>query len=155
MHARRAFRRALILRLIPWLALQTDPTKLREFATRYTAAWCNQDPAAVAAFFSMSGSLTVNHGKPAVGRNQITELARSFMTTFPDLKVLMDDLRVEPDGAEYHWTLIGTNSGPGGTGHKVRISGCERWRMGEDELIASSQGHFDADEYRRQLEQGI
>jgi uncharacterized protein (TIGR02246 family) len=148
-------RRASFLRLIPWLALQTNPAQLREFATRYTAAWCSKDPAAVAAFFSPSGSLTVNNGNPALGRNQITELARSFMTTFPDLKVIMDDLRVETDGAEYHWTLIGTNSGPGGTGHKVRISGFERWRMGEDGLIASSQGHFDADEYRRQLEQGI
>jgi len=77
------------------------------------------------------------------------------MTTFPDLKVLMDDLRIQIDFAEYHWTLIGTNTGPGGTGHRVRISGFEKWRIGADGLIASSQGHFDAGEYRRQLEQGI
>jgi len=34
-------------------------TKLRDFATRYTAAWCSQDAASVAAFFSPSGSLTI------------------------------------------------------------------------------------------------
>ena len=76
------------------------------------------------------------------------------MTTFPDLKIVMDDLLVHVDYAEYHWTLMGTNTGPGGTGHRVRISGFEKWRIGHDGLIASSQGHFDAAEYRRQLEQG-
>lgn len=77
------------------------------------------------------------------------------MTTFPDLKIVMDDLRVESDSAEYHWTLIGTNAGPGGTGHKVHVSGFEKWQLGPDGLIASSQGHFDAAEYRRQLEQEV
>ncbi len=144
-----------ISHLLPWLPLQIEPAKLREFATRYTEAWCSQKPGTVASFFSPDGALTVNDGTPAVGRKEITELAQSFMTTFPDLKVIMDDLRIRADGAEYHWTLIGTNSGPGGTGKRVRISGCEQWRIGEDGLIASSQGHSDADESRRQLEHGI
>jgi hypothetical protein len=66
----------------------------------------------------------------------------------------MDELMVRSDGAEYHWTLTGTNTGPGGTGHRVRVSGFEAWRLGPDGLIASSQGHFDAAEYRRQLREG-
>ena len=61
----------------------------------------------------------------------------------------MDDLLPRGDEVEYYWTLTGTNTGPGGTGHRVRISGFEKWRMGCDSLIASSQGHFDAAEYRR------
>ena len=135
--------------------MQTDSARLRDFATRYTAAWCSQNPASVAAFFSPEASLTVNQGTPAVGRSEITELARSFMTTFPDLKIVMDDLRIHADHAEYRWTLIGTNSAPGGTGHRVRISGFEKWQISPDGLIASSEGSFDAAEYRRQLEQGI
>ena len=129
--------------------------KLRDFATRYTAAWCSQDPTRVAAFFSPDGSLSVNNGPPAVGRAEITELARSFMTAFPDLRVVMDDLHVYDDGAEYHWTLIGTNTGPGGKGHRVQISGLEQWSIGADGLIAASEGHFDSAEYQRQLEQGV
>ena len=132
-----------------------DLLKLRDFATRYTAAWCSQNPASVAAFFSQDGSLRVNDDPPAVGRDAVTQVAQSFMTAFPDLSVVMDDLLLRGDEAEYHWTLTGTNAGPGGTGHKVRISGYEKWRMGRDGLIASSQGHFDAAEYRRQLEQGV
>jgi len=132
-----------------------DATRLRDFATRYTTAWCSQHPERVAAFFSPAGSLTVNNGTPAVGRREITELARSFMTTFPDLRVVMDDLCIHEDRAEYHWTLIGTHSGPEGLGHRVQISGFEKWHMGADGLIASSQGYFDAAEYQRQLEQGV
>jgi ketosteroid isomerase-like protein len=85
--------------------MQTDTAKMRDFAARYTAAWCSQDPAAVATFFSPGAALEVNNGTPAVGRSEIAELARSFMATFPDLKVIMDDLQVHADCAEYRWTL--------------------------------------------------
>jgi hypothetical protein len=49
----------------------------------------------------------------------------------------------------------GTNTGPGGTGHKICIGGTEKWSFESDGLIASSQGNFDAAEYRRQLERGM
>lgn len=130
--------------------MQAD-SALSDFAARYTAAWCSQDPSSVAAFYSADGRLCVNHGTPAVGRGAIAEVARSFMTAFPDLQVVMDKLLVQSDPAEYHWTLSGTNSGPGGTGQQVRISGFELWQIGKDGLIASSQGHFDSAEYQRQL----
>jgi SnoaL-like polyketide cyclase len=135
--------------------MPTDLLNLRDFAMRYTAAWCSQDPASVAAFYSPDGSLTVNDDRPAVGQHAITEVAQSFMTAFPDMCVAMDDLLLQDDQAEYHWTLTGTNTGPGGTGQRVRVSGFERWRLDPNGLIASSQGTFDAAEYRRQLEQGF
>ena len=135
--------------------MKADPAELRDFAGRYTAAWCSQDAGNVAAFYSPGGSLTVNGGAPAVGQSAITEVAQSFMTAFPDMRVVMDDIQVRGDGADYHWTLIGTNTGPGGTGHKVRISGFEIWQIGADGLIASSQGHFDSAEYQSQLERGV
>ena len=129
-----------------------DPARLHDFARRYTAAWCSQDAASVAAFFSPNGSLRVNDAAPAVGREAITAVAQGFMTAFPDMQVLMDDLTVEGEKAVYRWTLVGTNTGPGGTGRRVRISGFEEWRIGADALIAESLGHFDSDEYQRQLE---
>jgi len=131
--------------------MSRDPEQLREFARRYTEAWCSRKPERVAAHYAPEGSLTINDGPPSVGRQAITEAARSFMVAFPDMQVLMDDLRLEGDGAEYHWTLVGTNTGPGGTGHKVRISGFEEWTIGADGLIAASLGHFDQTEYERQL----
>ncbi len=128
--------------------------QLLDFAKRYTAAWCSQDAACVAAFYAADGSLAVNGGAPAVGQSAIAEVAQSFMTAFPDLRVVMNKVLGQGDDAEYHWTLIGTSTGPGGTGQRVRISGFERWKIGADGLIASSQGGFDASEYQRQLERG-
>jgi predicted ester cyclase len=135
--------------------MQAAPAQLRDFAVGYTAAWCSQDPTSVAGFYSPGGSLTVNNDVPAVGRNAIAEVAQSFMTAFPDMRVIMDEVLMQGDRVEYHWTLIGTNTGPGGAGHRVRISGFELWQIGADGLIASSQGHFDSSEYQRQLERGV
>jgi len=129
-----------------------DMETMREFARRYTAAWCSRDPASVARFFSSDGSLKINDSETAVGRPAITEVARGFMTAFPDIQVLMDGLESRGDRFAYRWTLVGTNTGPGGTGRPVRVSGFEEWRMGEDGLIRESLGHFDNQEYQRQLE---
>ena len=106
-----------------------DPAKLRELATGYTAAWGSQDAASVAAFFTESGSLRINDGTPSVGRPAITAAAQGFMTAFPDLLVVMDSLPIDGNHAVYHWTLTGTNTGPGGTGRAVRISGYEEWAI--------------------------
>jgi uncharacterized protein (TIGR02246 family) len=131
-----------------------DPTRLKDFASRYTAAWCSQDAASVAAFFAPDGSLQINDGAPSVGRAAITAAAQGFMTAFPDMVVRMDGLDVDGRQAVYHWTLTGTNTGPGGTGRPVRISGYEQWTIGADGLVAASKGHFDAADYQRQLNGG-
>lgn len=124
---------------------------LKSFGTRYTAAWCSQDPAGVAAFFAENGSLKINEGAPSVGRAAITEAARGFMKDFPDMIVEMDGLERDVNGYTYRWTLSGTNTGPGGMDKKVRISGYEEWTIGADGLIAASLGHFDATDNSRQL----
>jgi hypothetical protein len=131
-----------------------DSSTLNQFATRYTAAWCSQHAASVASFFGEQGSLKINDGASAIGRTAITNSARSFMTAFPDLVVKMDRLVVNGATTEYHWTLRGTNTGPGGTGKFVRISGYEERRFNPDGLIAESLGHFDAADYQRQLNAG-
>jgi hypothetical protein len=77
------------------------------------------------------------------------------MTAFPDMKVLMDGRRIYRDRAVYRWMLVGTNTGPGGTGHRVRIGGLEVWQIGVDWLIAESRGHFDGVAHQRQLERGV
>ncbi|HUE42709.1 MAG TPA: ester cyclase [Candidatus Sulfotelmatobacter sp.] len=131
--------------------MKKNPKDLQDFAARYTAAWCSRDAARVAEFFAPDGNLSVNANAPAVGRRAIQEVAQSFMAAFPDLQVILDGVVVEEARTEYHWTLVGTNTGPGGSGKPVRISGWERWKIGEDGLIASSKGQFDDADYQRQL----
>ena len=135
--------------------MTSEPDQLLDFARRYTEAWCSQEPTRVAEHYARDGSLTINGGAPSVGRAAITEVARSFMTAFPDMQVLLDDLVVQDGGIEYHWTLVGANTGPGGTGNRVRISGFEEWTLGNDGLVAESQGHYDQAEYDPQLEHGV
>ena len=124
---------------------------LNDFAARYAEVWCNQNPESVAAFFAENGSLKVNNDAPAVGRAGIARIARGFMRDFPDMIVTFDKLERRGDLAAFHWTLIGTNTGPGGTGKRVRISGYELWKIDESGLIAESKGYFDAADYELQL----
>jgi predicted ester cyclase len=157
--------------------------RLTEFTKRYAQAWCSQNPESVTAFFAERGSISINNGPPAVGRTAIAKEAQAFMTTFPDMTVTFDKLeRSMSDGGRsssdtvFHWTLTGTNAGPGGSGKRVRISGYELWKIdngaggsratwtGKPErvdeqggesinngLIAESKGRFDAADYERQL----
>jgi predicted ester cyclase len=84
--------------------------------------------------------------------NDLTELTK-FATRYalPDMIVTMDKVLREPRGTVFHWTLTGTNTGPGGAGKRVRISGYELWKINNDGLIGESKGHFDSAEYERQL----
>jgi len=128
-----------------------NPDELRDFGRRYAAAWCSQNAASVATFYEEKGSLQINAGSPSVDRVEITSAAQSFMTAFPDMVVALDDVSLRGDGAIFRWTLVGTNTGPGGTGKPVRISGYEEWKFGENGLIGESKGHFDETDYQRQL----
>jgi nuclear transport factor 2 (NTF2) superfamily protein len=127
-----------------------DRDQVRDFARTYAEAWCSHDPTRVAGHYTPGGTIAINGGEPT----EITEVARSFMTAFPDIQVFTDDVVVKEEVVEYHWTFTGTNTGPGGTGKWVRISGFEEWTFGDDDLVAESQGHYDQAEYDRQLEHG-
>lgn len=55
--------------------MSLDPVEVRRFAEAYTAAWCSMDPDRVAAHFAPNGSLEINGGTPAVGRDAIAVVA--------------------------------------------------------------------------------
>jgi steroid delta-isomerase-like uncharacterized protein len=130
---------------------QGDIVDLQDFATRYAAAWSNQDPEAFAAFYAEDGVLRVNDGDPAVGRAAITAMAQSFMTAFPDMVVRLDELRTTADHVEFHWHWTGTNTGPGGTGNAVDLRGYEIWTLDDNGLILASLGYYDEADYSRQV----
>jgi steroid delta-isomerase-like uncharacterized protein len=128
--------------------------KLTDFALRYAAAWSRQDAVRLASFYAENGSLTVNGAAPSVGRAAIAATAREFMEAFPDMVVKMDEIRDDGGRAVFRWTWTGTNTGPGGTGKRVRMQGYEEWAISQEGLIANSQGHYDDVEYQRQLKFG-
>jgi predicted ester cyclase len=131
--------------------MNTEQKKLTDFGTDYTHAWNSQKPENVASFFTEDGSLLVNNGSPLRGRAAITEFANGFMTAFPDMTLTMDSLIIKPNETQYHWSFIGTNTGPNGTGNQVIFSGFERWTLAENGKIKVSIGSFDEEDYARQV----
>ena len=129
-------------------------TDLTAFGSRYADAWSSQDPALLASFYAESGVLTVNGGPPSVGRAAVTATARAYMAAFPDMVVKMTRMSQEGGHLVFHWLWTGTNTGPGGTGKFIRMTGYEEWTMDAHGLIADSKGHFDDAEYQRQLKAG-
>jgi hypothetical protein len=125
------------------------------FAHSYAQVWGSNKPEFVAMFFEENGVLQVNDSKPAVGRKAISNVAKSFMTRFPDMNVSLDSLVHKQNGIEFHWTLTGTDADPNGKGHKVKVSGFELWTLSDKNLIKESKGSFSLEEYNRQLEFGI
>ena len=103
--------------------MSLDQDQVRDFARTYAEAWCSHDPTRVAGHYTPGGTIAINGGEPT----EIAEVARSFMTAFPDIQVFTDDVLVKEEVVEYLWTFTGTNTGPGGTGKWVRISGFEEW----------------------------
>jgi nuclear transport factor 2 (NTF2) superfamily protein len=122
--------------------------QIEELARGYTEAWCSRDPARVAAYYAPGGTIAVNGGEAA----GIEDVAAGFISAFPDIEVLMDELVLRDDGVvEYRWTFTGTSAE---TGRWVRIPGFEEWTIDDDGSIAESLGHFDQAEYDRQLREG-
>jgi hypothetical protein len=150
------FRRRLAVLLLAMLCAcnkketSVPPEDRTRFATRYAAAWSGKDPVTFGEFYEENGSLVVN-GSASFGRTAVVETARSYMAAFPDMVVRLDSLREDAETTVFHWTWTGTNTGPGGTGRSVHLIGYERWTLGVNGLIAKSDGHFDNEEYQRQL----
>ena len=150
--------------LMVWVSLSTaacasrtpsrSQAELTDLARGYAAAWSSQDPDSLAAFYSEDGSLRVNAGAPSVGRAAVRTTAQGYMAAFPDMVVRMDSVKHAGTETIFYWTWTGTNTGPGGTGKAVRITGYEEWTIGSDGLISQSLGHFDEAEYARQLKEG-
>ena len=128
---------------------------LWDLAVRCTKAWSSQDPQGMASCYEQNGQQSINNGSPAIGREALAKVAASYMEAFPDLQVSLDQLLVAGNAAFFVWTLTGTNTGSGGTGNAVRVSGIEVWEIGESGLIAQSRGYYDAACYERQLSHGI
>ena len=132
----------------------TLPDHLNDFGRRYAEAWSSQRAENVAMFFAREGSLALNEGEPAVGRAAISVMAQEFMTAFPDLNVECDRMAYVGDELRWYWTMRGTNTGPGGTGNAIAISGFEALVLDSNSMIVAAHGHFDEAAYQRQLDRG-
>ena len=125
---------------------------IRKLAESYTEAWCSRSGERVASFFTENASSIINKGEPTIGRAAIAEAMGAFFVEVPDLVLYMDDLRCGGNLAIYFWTLEGTHIE---TGKFIRIPGWQNWVLSNDLLIAEADGGYDAEEYDRQVREGV
>ena len=123
-----------------------------EVAEAYAQAWSSGSPMAVAAFYAPDGQIRINGGDTLKGRPAIAGMAAGFYADFPGLVVRCDDLRKAGDHAIFVWTLEGRHAE---TKNFVRIGGWEEWELDGNLQIRSSLGWFDAEEYARQIAEGV
>ena len=131
--------------------MSLSPVAIENMALAYTDAWCSRSGEAVASFFTENATSIIN-GEPTIGRTKIADAMSAFFVEFPDLVLRMDTLRSGANQAIYLWTLEGTNRD---TGHFVKIPGWQNWLVSDDLLILKADGGYDAEEYARQVQDGI
>ena len=122
---------------------------------RHQQSFASQSAATIAADHVENGTFYSPAAGTVTGRAEIQKVYEYWLTAFPDMVLTMDSVRLVDAGAEYFWTFQGTNSGPGGSGQRVKFSGYEEWTLSETGLIARSLGHFDEAEYNHQLQFGV
>lgn len=125
---------------------------IQEMAEAYAEAWCSGDPDAVVSFYTDDGRIVINRGDPVEGREALLGMVSGFYSEFPGLTVALDHLRVAGNHVLFGWVLEGVHSE---TGNKVRVPGWEEWDLDGDGKVKSSLGWFDAEDYDRQIREGV
>lgn len=125
---------------------------VQEMAAAYAAAWSSGDPEAVVSFYRDDGAITINRGDPVEGRVALLDMVSGFYGEFPGLTVSLVHLRIAGDHVMFGWVLEGKHSE---TGNQVSLPGWEEWDLDENLKVRTSLGWFDAEEYERQIREGI
>lgn len=125
---------------------------IERLAQDYADAWSSGIPENVVDFYRDDGEIIINRGDPIVGRAALLDMVSGFYAEFPGLDVLLEHLRVARDHVMFGWVLEGTHAE---TGQPVSVKGWEEWDLDADNKVIRSLGWFDAEEYDRQIREGV
>lgn len=125
---------------------------ITDLAKAYAEAWSSGDPKSVVSFYSEDGQIIINRGEPVVGHAALLDMVNGFYGEFPGLTVELEHLRSAGDHVMFGWILKGQHAE---TGNRVSVPGWEEWDLDQHMKIRKSLGWFDAEEYERQVREGI
>lgn len=125
---------------------------VQQMAEDYAQAWSSGKPEAVVAFYHDDGVITINRGEPIVGRAALLDMVSGFYGEFPGLTVRLEHLRIAGNHVMFGWVLEGKHSE---TGNHVVVPGWEEWDLDDNMKVKISLGWFDAEEYDRQIREGV
>jgi len=90
----------------------------------------------------------------ADGRTAMKEFMRQVHTTYPDFRIVVNEDSHQGDRAFLHWTVTGTNTGPGAfppTGKRITTSGITMLRFAADGRITEEVAQYDTASVASQL----
>jgi uncharacterized protein (TIGR02246 family) len=124
----------------------------RKLVAKNIDAWNAMTPDKVALTYAPDAIFIINRGDPMNGRADIAEMAAGFMAEFPDMHLTCDTMHFADGHMVYTWTFEGHHVE---TKNLACFKGWEEWDLNEDMLVQSSLGWYDAQEYERQVAEGV
>jgi predicted ester cyclase len=122
----------------PVSAEECNKALVRKF---FEEAWVKGNVAAVDEFMAAE---YVEHPRPSTlppGTEGLKQLIASYRTTFPDLKITLEDIFAECDRVAFRWNVSGTYLGEWlsilATGNRVRATGITLFRINGKKIVES------------------
>ena len=115
-------------------------------------AWNSFTPDKVAESYAKDARFVINRGEPMNGRAEIAAMVAGFMSEFPDMELKCDTVMIAGDHMAYAWTFEGCHID---TKNFISIKGWEEWDLDDNTQVKSSLGWYDAQEYERQVAEGV
>ena len=132
--------------------MSLKPEQIQTMAESYADAWSSGDSARVASHYAEDGAISINDGDLIEGRAAVQQMVEDFYAQIPGLTVHLDAIKTAGSNAVFHWTLEGVHAE---TGKTMKIAGWEEWELSPDCKVRTSRGRFDAEEYDRQVREGV
>jgi uncharacterized protein (TIGR02246 family) len=133
-----------------WMTVNQNDCQ--ELVKNHINAWNTWDPEKVASTYAPDAIFIINRGDPMNGRADISEMAAGFMAEFPDMRLTCDTVQLADGHMVYTWTFEGHHIE---TKNLARFKGWEEWDLDENLQVTKSLGWYDAQEYERQVVEGV
>ena len=118
-------------------------------------AWNTHDAELLASVSSKKVIRNGNGKREASNREEYSAVMGYFHTAFPDLKIILDDIKIKGRKAFLNWTATGTHKGALGdnppTGKKVKVHGFSVWTFKRKGKALREDAFFDNLEMYQQL----
>jgi steroid delta-isomerase-like uncharacterized protein len=103
----------------------TAPPTVQALIDDYSAAWASHDPDRIASLHAEDGIFQLHSGDagPVEGRGAIRDAFAVFLTQFPDLEFVEQELHPADWGWAVRWTMSGTLAVPFEVGEKTAEPG--------------------------------
>lgn len=100
--------------IISGCQMKPDPSKeLKPLVDKYVEVWNSGNLGDLDAIINSTYAYHSNQSPDANGLDGLKKVISGFRTSYPDVKIVLDDVIYSENEASCKWSLTGTNTGPG------------------------------------------